>query len=251
MCETKVCGKCKEIKPLYEFYKCSKCKDKLQYQCKECDKDNLVKRKNSQKEEVVDGRKTCNVCQINREVEFFCKDTYSKDGHDTTCNLCKKEQRVITYPLYKDRIMRYGRKRYKLKSTTDPVFKLTKNYRAIIQKRFLYYVSGGIPKEESSREILKCEFKELFLHLEKQFLCWMSWENHGNCQEKDYNCSWHMDHIIPVSHAKNKEDLITLNHWSNFQPLCGKRNLEKLATVYPCTNLELGITFWEDRWEYV
>ena len=57
--------------------------------------------------------------------------------------------------------------------------------------------------------------------------------------------------IFPVSEAKTEEDVYLLNHWSNLQPLCGKVNIEKNAKIYPCTNLELGITFWEDRWEYI
>ena len=37
----------------------------------------------------------------------------------------------------------------------------------------------------------------------------------------------HIDHIIPISSAKTKEDVIKLNHYSNLQYLFAEDNLEK------------------------
>ena len=60
----------------------------------------------------------------------------------------------------------------------------------------------------------------------------------------EYNCSWDLDHIIPVSWATTNEELYMLNHWSNFQPLCSKINRDdKKSNIYPCTNIQLMITF--------
>ena len=46
----------------------------------------------------------------------------------------------------------------------------------------------------------------------------MNWDNAGK---------WHLDHIIPISSAKNEEDIIKLNHYTNFQPLWAIDNLTK------------------------
>jgi hypothetical protein len=46
----------------------------------------------------------------------------------------------------------------------------------------------------------------------------MSWGNHG---------SWHIDHKVPVSWAKNEEEVYLLNHHSNLQPLWAYENLSK------------------------
>jgi len=35
---------------------------------------------------------------------------------------------------------------------------------------------------------------------------------------------WDLDHIIPISSAKNEEDVLNLSRFSNFQPLCSKIN---------------------------
>lgn len=107
---------------------------------------------------------------------------------------------------------------------------------------------------KSTENILGCTFEEFRQHIERQFENWMSWENRGNIcgTELQYNCSWDLDHIIPTSTAETMEEVCLLNHWSNFQPLCSKVNRDvKRATLYPCTNLELGITFWENMYEHI
>ena len=71
----------------------------------------------------------------------------------------------------------------------------------------------------------------------------MNWDNYGNCEENIYKCSWHLDHIVPISKAKTEEDIYLLNHWSNFQPLCSVENNNKRGKLKPCTNLVLKRTF--------
>jgi hypothetical protein len=46
----------------------------------------------------------------------------------------------------------------------------------------------------------------------------MNWNNHGK---------WHIDHMIPISSAKNEEEVLKLNHYTNLQPLWAKENLIK------------------------
>ena len=46
----------------------------------------------------------------------------------------------------------------------------------------------------------------------------MNWENAGK---------WHLDHIYPVSLAKDEEELLKLNHYTNFQPLWAVDNIKK------------------------
>jgi hypothetical protein len=50
----------------------------------------------------------------------------------------------------------------------------------------------------------------------------MTLENHGE---------WHLDHIIPISSAETEEDIMLLNHYTNFQPLWWYDNLKKGAKI--------------------
>jgi hypothetical protein len=46
----------------------------------------------------------------------------------------------------------------------------------------------------------------------------MSWDNYGE---------WHIDHIIPLSFAKNEDEIMKLCHYTNLQPLNGIDNIRK------------------------
>lgn len=59
--------------------------------------------------------------------------------------------------------------------------------------------------------------------MESKFEDWMSWDNQG-LYNGELNYGWDIDHIIPISTAKNEEDIIRLNHYTNLQPLCSKVN---------------------------
>lgn len=51
----------------------------------------------------------------------------------------------------------------------------------------------------------------------------MTWENRGLYNgELDYG--WDLDHITPISSAKTENEIIRLNHYTNFQPLCSYTN---------------------------
>ncbi len=52
----------------------------------------------------------------------------------------------------------------------------------------------------------------------------MSWDNHTKY-------GWHIDHIIPLASAKTEEELKSLCHYTNLQPLWAKENLSKGAKI--------------------
>lgn len=109
------------------------------------------------------------------------------------------------------------------KRWSDPLFRLTSNVRrnisdAIRRKNFT--------KNSKTYEILGCSFIEFKTHIESQWESWMNWDNYGNPKDGilEPNKTWDLDHIIPLSTAINENDVIKLNHHTNFQPLCSYVN---------------------------
>lgn len=76
----------------------------------------------------------------------------------------------------------------------------------------------GYTKNNKTEIILGISFNEFKLYIEEQFIEGMSWDNHGE---------WHLDHKIPLSWAKTKEEVYDLNRYTNFQPLWQFDNLSK------------------------
>lgn len=51
----------------------------------------------------------------------------------------------------------------------------------------------------------------------------MTWENRG-LYNGELNHGWDIDHITPLSSAKSEEEVYSLSHYSNLQPLDSKIN---------------------------
>ena len=256
----KTCNRCKESKLKENFCKSSKSPDGYQYKCKSCETEINVERCNKEKIKVT--TKTCSKCKLEKDSALFSKNSSSKDGLRPDCNECKKDRRLknkekelelarIYYQTNKEKVNNYRRITNAKRRKEDPFYKLRLNYRSLIRSSFNQHSIGKVIKRSKSIDILGCSFDTYLNSMELQFLDWMSWENHGRCMNSSTKCTWNFDHIIPISYAKTEEELYLLNHWSNFQPMCSSLNRSKSSTIYPCTNLELRITFWEDRWEYL
>ena len=76
----------------------------------------------------------------------------------------------------------------------------------------------GYSKKSKTNKILGCDFETFKAHLERQFTKGMNWSNQGK---------WHLDHIYPISLAKDENHFIELNHYTNFQPLWAFDNFSK------------------------
>jgi len=193
--------------------------------------------------------KKCSKCKVEKELVDFGKDKSSKDGLYTTCKECCKEYRLKTkeqrkkynkeYRLEnKERINQYekeyrntnkeklnenNKKYIRERKKIDPLFKLSGNIRNLISNSFKT-INGR--KDTKTTEILGCSLEDFKIHLEKQFEDWMDWSNYGNPVDNifELNKTWDLDHIIPLSTAETKEDIIRLNHYTNLQPLCSYTN---------------------------
>ena len=125
----------------------------------------------------------------------------------------------------KYKILERNRKYTKNRKKVDIIFKLRESIRTSIGNSFRNF---GYSKKSRTHEILGCSFVEFKLHLESKFEYWMTWENKG-LYNGENNFGWDIDHIVPISSARNEEEILKLNHYSNFQPLCSyvNRNIKR------------------------
>jgi hypothetical protein len=116
---------------------------------------------------------------------------------------------------HRERVSRNSKKRMEL----DPVYAMQRRVKALIGTRLR---SGGYSKKSRSHEILGCDWITFKLHIERQFVPGMTWENRS---------FWHLDHIVPMATAKAECDVIALNHFTNLRPMWAIENIRKSDTV--------------------
>ena len=196
----KECRKCLNIKPFDFFNKRSNTKDGLAYECRECSKKRGKKYYINNEEKI---KKYQKEYYINNE--NFIKNRTKK----------YRELNIDKIKLYEN-IRREGRKEYlnnyfKQRREIDILFRLSSNLRNRTRK-FLKN------KSKPSKDIIGIEVDELKKYIESKFITGMTWDNYGD---------WHIDHIVPLSSAKNEDELIMLCHYTNLQPLYAKDNIIK------------------------
>ena len=117
--------------------------------------------------------------------------------------------------------VKFIRKKYRdKKRATDELYKLKETIGNLIRDSFR---KKGFKKYSRTEQIIGCSTEHLKTHIESKFLPWMNWKNHG-LFNGEFDYGWDIDHIIPLSSAKNEADIIRLNHYTNLQPLCSKTN---------------------------
>jgi hypothetical protein len=134
-----------------------------------------------------------------------------------------RENRKTYYLNNKERVNKQSVKRCNERKLCDSTYKLKANIRGLINSTIKL---SGCRKNSKTEKILGCTFEEFKMYLESNFEPWMNWTNHGNWngEPNEIGMAWDIDHIIPISKAINEDDVIKLNHYTNFQPLCSYTN---------------------------
>lgn len=186
----------------------------------------------------------CSKCLIEKDQSEFKKDKRCPTGYAGVCKACHNEDNKI-HPISPDKreviSKRYYEKNKQVRNAKalkykrdnplwirewrnnyqkkrreeDPLFKLSQNLRNRIR---LAMKRTSIAERGKLSEIVGCKIIDLKIHLEDQFQDGMNWNNYGE---------WHIDHIIPLIKAKNTEELNSLCHFTNLQPLWAFQNISK------------------------
>jgi hypothetical protein len=112
-------------------------------------------------------------------------------------------------------------KEYRKLYSQRPKCKMADSVRRRIKK---YLKLKNLTKNNKTFDIIGCTPTELKVYLESLFTTGMSWDNYGLY-------GWHIDHKKPLSSAKTEEELLTLCHFTNLQPLWAKDNLTKSSKI--------------------
>jgi hypothetical protein len=188
----------------------------------------------------MENKKKCKSCSIEFPLFEYHKHKISKDGHANDCKSCainrskkyhqqnkeliaikSKKYRLENREYFNRKTKEWGDKTGYFKKyqnsrlENDSLFKFKNRLRTLIR---LSITKQGYSKNTKTFEILGCSYNGIIIHIESKFKKGMSWDNHG---------TWHIDHIIPMSNAKNIDDAIKLNHYKNLQPLWAKENIIK------------------------
>ncbi len=209
------CTKCKITQTVNDFRINNKIKRGYDYHCKKCQ--SIIAKENHLKNRE-------HILLKKKEWRNLNKEKCSKDAKEWS-NLNKEKIIIDNANYYKKNkiILQEKNKKYILdRRNTDPLFRLSGNIRSLI---FRSFKNNFIRKNTKTATILGCSFEEFKIYLEKQFTSEMNWDNQGSY--------WHMDHIKPVSLATNENELILLNHYTNFQPLEKTENIKK-GNKYGC-----------------
>ena len=243
--EKKICSKCLIEKEVIEFHKHKGCNDGYYTICKDCRKPISEKYVKENKEKIKKAKSKSyfenHQKNIERNREYIKKERkkrldaakkyyqenkekrqkYIKEYYEKNKEITKqrsKEWRENN----RERNNKTICERLKVRKKEDVLFKLKHKIRTDI------YISlrRNLGKKRSKKieEIIGLPINEYKKYIESQFEDWMSWDNWGQH-------TWHIDHIIPLSSAKNEEEMYRLWHYTNLRPLSAKENLKKSSKL--------------------
>lgn len=164
----------------------------------------------------------------NHETYKRYRNTHKKqiDEYNKQYYLDNKEQEAERMKRYREQniehIREYDNNYRKTRRQYDELYRCRTAVRNHIQDCITNRNSFGTVKNRRTEEILGCSFDEFKQYIEDKFDEGMTWLNHGE---------WHLDHIIPLASAQTIEDVYTLCHYTNYQPLWAKDNLKKGAKM--------------------
>tara|TARA_Y100001970_G_C14102757_1_gene786419 strand:- start:182 stop:1078 length:897 start_codon:yes stop_codon:yes gene_type:complete len=143
------------------------------------------------------------------EIEERIKNGEKVRGHNLVPQT--KEQKKKITEEQKKQYNKRRRDRYNKDKVYNLAARVRARINAIIRKKEWH-------KSTSTEEYLGCDLETLRKHIENNFTDGMTWENRDK---------WQIDHIVPISNAKNEEEFKLLSNYKNLQPLWSKDNLKK------------------------
>lgn len=235
----KKCKRCDTEKAFNEFGNNKNYLDGKSIYCKDCEKLRGVEYRNKNRQKVNESSKKWRTnhpekykktiekyleknpnmtsterLKIYRQDENFRNKVNQKRKENYKNNIDKVREYTKQYYQNNKKILRVKSDEWKkVKMKEDGFFRMKKNLRDRIRQ---YLISEN--KSKRTKDIVGLDKNEFKLYIQNKFVEGMSWENYGK---------WHLDHKIPLCQAKNNEEALKLNHYTNLQPLWAEDNIRK------------------------
>lgn len=161
--------------------------------------------------------KTCRMCNKQKLISDFHKDSRRLDGLQSNCKSCKRDYQKNYYVSYNKKNRQKRNNYFNEKIKSDMNFRLAHNLRCRLRAALKRQKAS---KTSKTLKLLGCSLEKFKQYLESKFQPGMSWDNYGQ---------WHIDHIIPISRLKltNLKQIKKACHYKNLQPLWAEDNLRK------------------------
>jgi hypothetical protein len=180
--------------------------------------------------------KICNECKIEKPISEFSIDNTRKDKLQRKCKVCVKgivteHARSAGYKHQREWNTRkradgyfkqyaeggYWNEYQKRRRVDDPFYSLYINLRSRISN-----LLTGKTRSQRTQQIIGIPVDEFKAYLESLWSEGMSWSNYGYGDGK-----WVLDHKQPIASATSEDEILTLNHYTNLQPMWFMDNLIK------------------------
>ena len=214
----KTCRKCGISKPIHDFHKDSMSKDGVRSDCRDCRAQYIMDYNKKNKDRINERQREYNKRpHVASRHSSWCRDYYAANKERIDAR--KREWLEKN----KDAERRSARERQK-RALLDPI----KAEKHRMRSRLAMAVgSKGFTGKPKTEKMLGCSWDRFIAHIESKFKNGMSWDNRDQ---------WHVDHITPLASAKSMEELETLAHYTNTQPLWAEDNLRKGAKIDYCAD---------------
>jgi len=175
--------------------------------------------------------KVCKGCLQQRPLSEFHRNPSSKDGRDSRCKTCcrnewknlspsKRRQEMVQTRTWdknnRSHVQRVSNLNDRKRRKIDSTFRLKDNLNVRLG---LALKSQNQEKCFKTVALLGCTIEYFKDYIASQFYSGMTWDSYGLH-------TWHLDHIIPICKfdLSKEEEVKRCFHYSNYQPLLANQN---------------------------
>lgn len=168
-------------------------------------------------DEFYHGLAHCKLCRLDRIRQYQADNKEAVAAYQRKWYLENRESEIVGSKKWikdnKEQHKKNKHRRSAERKEEDPLYRLKDSIRCLIG---ISLRKGGYTKKSRTYQILGCSYEDLMKHL-------------GPKPEGVV----HLDHICPCAQAKTEDEIVALQHYTNFRWLLAHDNLAKCDSITP------------------